>query len=370
MSTQADKAIDRHWMRFAIKQARRGQGLTRPNPPVGAVIVSHNKLIATGTHTRAGGPHAEIKAIRKAAGKTRGATIYVTLEPCSTVGRTGPCVEALIAAGISRVVVGVRDPNPAHAGRGLTRLRRAGIQVTAGVERRAAAMLIEPFTKWITTGRPFVTLKLGLTIDGRIADRNGESRWITSPASREFVQGLRTEVDAVLIGRETARLDNPALTVKTSRRRSPDRIVVATAGALSTKATMLTDDQVGKTIIATTTACSKRKQDKLTSLGAQVWTLPSVNSGVAIGSLLQRLGDAGYLHILCEGGGELAASLIEADAIDRFYFIIAPRLLGADGRAAIGGGWSLHQAPGLVFAAPRRLGADVILEASPQRRSV
>ncbi len=196
---------DERWMRIALAQARRGEGLTRPNPPVGAVLVRNGRLLGRGFHRRAGRPHAEINALRAAGDAARGATLYVTLEPCSTWGRAPPCTEQIIARGIRRVVIGCPDPNPNHAGRGVRILRRAGLSVTVGVCGPECAGLVAPFHSWITRGLPYVTLKLGASLDGRIADARGRSRWITGPEARREAHRLRRRVDAILVGRGGSR---------------------------------------------------------------------------------------------------------------------------------------------------------------------
>ena len=198
------------WMQRALRLARRGEGLTRPNPPVGAVAVKSGKIVGEGYHRRAGGPHAEVVALSKAGTKARGCTLYVTLEPCCTWGRTPPCTDLILSSGVRRVVVSVRDPNPRHSGRGLTLLRRKGIRVIEGVCAEEGMKLIAPFAKWIRRGLPYVTLKLGMSVDGKIADRKGRSRWITGPEARNKVHELRRRVDGILVGGGTVRNDDPS----------------------------------------------------------------------------------------------------------------------------------------------------------------
>ena len=237
----ATRAVDERWMRRALALARRGEGCTRPNPPVGAVVVVRNRLVGQGYHQIAGGPHAEVHALRKAGRHSAGATLYVTLEPCSTQGRTPPCTDAIIAAGVRRVVVAVRDPNPRHAGRGLIVLRRKGIEIHEGVVADQATELLRPFAKWIQHKTPYVTLKLAMTLDGRIADAQGRSQWITGPAMRGAVHALRRRVDAILVGRETAAIDDPNLLPRPARGRQPFRVVVDSRGRLPPNLRMLHD---------------------------------------------------------------------------------------------------------------------------------
>lgn len=349
---------DLRFMLRAIALARRGEGLTRPNPPVGAVVVRDGRIVGEGWHRKAGGPHAEVHALRAAGEKARGATVYVTLEPCSTHGRTPPCTGALIAAGVKRVVVASLDPNPKHAGRGLTLLRKAGIAVTTGVAEAEACALIEPFSKWILTKRPWVTLKLGMTLDGRIADAAGRSRWITSPASRREVQNLRRRADAILIGRETARADDPSLLPVPPRGRKPWRVVVDTNGSLPATLRVFTDEANERTLLATT-----RGEPSATRL-----VLPASKGHVSLRALLRELGRRGLLHVVCEGGGELASALWRDGLVDEAWLFLAPKLLGGSARPAFGGtGWPLARAPELEVREVRRVGPDTLIVARPKK---
>ena len=353
-------------MREALRLARRGEGLTRPNPPVGAVVVRGDRCVGRGTHLRAGAAHAEIKALRAAGSAARGSTLVVTLEPCSTTGRTGPCTDAVLAAGIRRVVVASRDPNPAHAGRGLRILRRAGLEVVSGVLRREGDALIAPFRTWILHGRSFVTLKLGVTLDGRIADAGGRSQWITGAAARREVQRLRRRADAVLIGTRTALRDNPKLTVRRSVRHSPARVVLDARGRLPLSAAVLNDDLASRTIVVVGRDCPERRQRAYTRRGATVWVLPGRTTSLSVKRLVHRLGRAGFLHVLCEGGGELAASLMRARCVDAYRFFVAPAVLGGGGVPAVGGrGWRLADAPRLRFTEVTRIGEDLMIGAEP-----
>lgn len=349
---------DLRFMLRALELARKGEGLTRPNPPVGAVVVRAGRIVGEGWHRKAGGPHAEIHALRDAGAKARGATVYVTLEPCSTFGRTPPCTEALIAAGVKRVVVAARDPNPRHAGRGVTLLRRAGIAVTTGVAEDEARALIAPFSKWILTQRPWVTLKLGMTLDGRIADATGRSRWITSAASRREVQHLRRRADAILVGRGTARADDPSLLPVPARGRKPWRVVVDTHGSLPATLRVFTDEARARTLLATTRGESSPNR----------LVLPARGRYVSLRALMRELGRRGLLHVVCEGGGELAAALWRDGLVDEAWLFLAPKLLGGDARPAFGGiGWPLAKAPELEVREVRRVGPDTLIVARPKK---
>ena len=360
---------DEHWMERALTLAWRAKGQTRPNPPVGAVVLdAHGKKVGEGFHKKAGDAHAEIVALIRAGDKTRGGTLYVTLEPCSTKGRTGACTTAVIAAGIRRVVVAIRDPNPAHRGRGLRILRSAGIEVVSGIFRQRAEELIRGFSCWVTSGRPFVTLKLGMTLDGHIADNKGRSKWITSAPSRRIVQRLRSEVDAVIVGGATACMDNPSLLCAKRKAGGPPllRVIIDDVGALPPTSRVLCDGCACQTIIATTRRCTPLRQSEYERSGATVWTLREVNEGVSLKQLMRKLGALGVLEVLCEGGGELAASLVRAKLIDRYILFYAPAILGGDARPAFGGrGWSLGSMPSLKMEGMIRVGPDIMVTAWP-----
>lgn len=327
------------FMQRALELARQGEGMTRPNPPVGAVLVRHGKIIAEGFHKKAGGPHAEVhclNSIKPKAQSLKSATLYVSLEPCSTSGRTPPCTDLILERGIKRVVVGCRDPNPVHAGRGIRKLRRAGVAVTTGICRAEAEALIEPFAKRMLTGLPFVTLKLGCTLDGRIADRNRTSQWITGPQARKKVQALRRKADAIMVGAGTVRTDDPSLLPRPSRGRKPWRAIAGKT--IPEKATVLTDEAADRTLLLDG---SPRR-------------------------ILTRLAKRDVMHVLCEGGGELAGALVRAGLVDEFVFFVAPSLLGGDGVPMVGKkGWLLKNMPRLVFQCLEPCGEDVLIRARP-----
>lgn len=354
-------------MRRALSLARRGEGSTRPNPPVGALIVKGGRMVGHGWHKKAGGPHAEIVALRSAGSLAKGATLYVTLEPCCTSGRTGPCTEAILSAGIIRVVVAVADPNPRHRGRGIRILRRRGLLVDVGTCGEDAQALIAPFQKWILSRRPYVTLKLACSLDGRIADPSGKSKWITGTRARQWVRRFRRRVDAVLVGARTAREDDPGLLAFDKDKPRGYRVVVCADGRLPPSLRLISDRNAHRTIVAVTDRCPTRRRMALSSGGASVWVLPECSGGVvSLRALMSKLGEAGFLHILCEGGGELAASLVDARLVDCYKFIFAGRLLGGGAVSAIGGsGWPLSLAPSVQMVSSERLGQDVLMTAVP-----
>ena len=326
-------------MRRALALARTALGLTAPNPMVGAVLVRDGAVIGEGCHHRAGEPHAEIEALRDAARRgfdPAGATLYVTLEPCSTSGRTPPCTDALIRAGLARVVIGAADPNPRHAGRGLALLEKAGIAVRTGVMRRACEELNRGFFRWIIAGRPWVVLKLAVTLDGRIATRSGDSRWITGLAARNEVQNLRRRAGAVMVGAATAELDHPSLRVHDPAwPRQPLRLVAGSASP----------EEVARWIPG----------------GAEVVKLPD---RAAWEALLDDLGKREIVELLIEGGGTLAASALRAGIVDEAVFFVAPKILGGTGsRPAVGGEDPAHIADAIELenVRVRRFGRDTMI---------
>lgn len=307
---------DHKFMQEALALAKMGWGLTSPNPMVGAVIVRNGEIIGRGYHCKAGKPHAEINAlndVEKHGFDAKDATIYVTLEPCSTFGRTPPCVEAIKTAGISRVVIGSMDPNPKHAGRAVQILEEAGIKVTVGVESAACSELNRPFFKWITTGRPFVILKMAMTLDGKIATENGNSKWITGVEARQRVQQLRRLSDAIMIGGNTLRQDKPLLTVREpeSWPCQPLRIIAS---------------------------CSMTEDDLKEYFPDGNFELVQLENQEEWEQKLDELGQREITCLLIEGGGELAASALNSGVVDYVEFHIAPKLLGGrNSRPVLGG---------------------------------
>lgn len=297
-------------MRDAIRLAAKGLGRTSPNPAVGAVIVSRGKVLSRGFHRRAGQPHAEIEALKKTT-RAKGATLYVTLEPCSTHGRTPPCVEAIIRAGIVRVVIGAIDPNPSHAGRAMKLLRDAGIEVQTGVLGDECRDLNKAFNKWIVSGMPFVIAKAGMSLDGRLTRPAHEGRWITSPASRADAHKLRARVDAILIGAGTLRIDNPQLTVRgVTGSKQPWRVVVSRTGKnLPRGAKLFTDKFKDRTLVF---------------------------KGKSLRAVLCELGKREITSVMIEGGPRVLADAFNRQLVDEVHFYIAPLLIGG-ATVAIGG---------------------------------
>jgi diaminohydroxyphosphoribosylaminopyrimidine deaminase/5-amino-6-(5-phosphoribosylamino)uracil reductase len=326
---------DERFMARALALAARGLGRTFPNPPVGAVFVRGGRILGAGFHSRAGEPHAEIEALRAAKGRVRGATLYVTLEPCSHHGRTPPCADALVSLGLRRVVCAVVDPNPRVRGRGIRRLRRAGIPVTVGVGAAEANELLEGYRMRMLRGRPLVTLKLAASLDGRIAAAGGDARWITGPRARRLGHALRNVTDAVLVGAATVRADDPALTCRLRGGHDPVRVVVSGRRlAISPRAQLLARGGPPTWIVAPDDA-SPRAAARLRRR-AEVVLLPSRGGRVPFRRIVEALGARGITTLLIEGGGEVAAAALEAGVVDRVVLFLAPLLLGGDGVAAVG----------------------------------
>jgi diaminohydroxyphosphoribosylaminopyrimidine deaminase/5-amino-6-(5-phosphoribosylamino)uracil reductase len=347
------------FMQRALALAKRGEGLTRPNPPVGAVLVQNGKIIAEGFHKKAGLDHAERVCLKSAVGNLKSSILYVSLEPCSTTGRTPPCTDLIIERGIRRVVIGCKDPNPAHTGRGIRILRRAGVEVITGVCRAEAEALIAPFAKRILTGMPYVTLKLAATVDGRIADASGKSKWITGPKARAKVQELRRSVDAIMVGAGTVRADDPSLLPRPAKGRAPWRIIVGSNIPSNSK--VLTDEAAEQTLIFSAEQMEGRALSR-----PHAGKRP--RRSVALQTVLRELAKRGVMHVLCEGGGELAGSLVRAGLVDEFALFIGPSLLGGDGFPMVGKrGWPLENMPILRFQTLEKCGKDVFIRAVPVR---
>lgn len=354
---------ERRYLQLACRLARRAAGRTSPNPMVGAVLVRGGKIVGTGYHHAAGSAHAEINALKQAGAKAKGATLYITLEPCSHQGRTPPCTRALIAAGIRAVVAGMGDPNPLVAGRGFAHLRRAGIKVRVGPCAQECAQLNQAFAKFITKKIPFVTLKLAATLDGKIAAASGDARWISGDKSRALVHRWRNEMDAVLVGLGTVRADDPQLTCRSAGARNPYRVILDSRLSIAPAAQILHLPDAAKTIIATTDAAPKKKILMLEKLGVVVWRLPSKNQQVAWPPLLRKLAKLGVVSVLIEGGAAVAASALKHQIVDRLELFYAPKIVGGDGRPMIAGLGIAKMAKALALKdfALRRCGEDILL---------
>ena len=333
---------DERFMRDALREARKGLGRTSPNPTVGAVLVLRNRIVARGHHRHAGAPHAEIECLRSFRGKIpKGATLYVTLEPCSTQGRTGACTDEIIRAGIKHVVIGATDPNPRHRGRGIELLRDGGVEVGTGVLAEECAVLNESFNKWIATGIPFVIAKCGMSLDGRLTRRKKESRWITSLTARRHARTLRAQVDAILVGAETIRIDNPRLTVRNaSHRRQPARVVITRSGKIPRDAHIFTDRFAKNTHIY-------RNE-----------TFPVI---------LADLGAKNITSLMIEGGERVLGHALDECLIDKVQIYIAPIFAGGP-NVAFGGRGALHTYDGAHLESVRfeKIGREICVTGYPK----
>jgi diaminohydroxyphosphoribosylaminopyrimidine deaminase/5-amino-6-(5-phosphoribosylamino)uracil reductase len=323
-------------MRRALEVGATGE--PSPNPHVGCVIAAgprgSEEIIATAHHAQAGQPHAEVLALAKAGARARGATVYVTLEPCNHHGRTPPCVDALIAAGVARVVIGCRDPNPHVAGAGVERLEAAGIEVKVAICHREAMELIEPWAKYITTGSSYLSLKLALSLDGRIASRTGASRWITCAESRAYSHKLRAGHDAVMVGINTVLSDDPRLTVRAVDAISPVRVLVDSKLRLPIGSKLVKSARETPTCVITTAAADAEHVAKLEAQGVSIIEVPPGMDGRCdMKAALQELAKREVVSVLCEGGAELAGSLLAGKLVDRLHAFVAPLLLGPRGLA-------------------------------------
>ncbi|MDI6536959.1 bifunctional diaminohydroxyphosphoribosylaminopyrimidine deaminase/5-amino-6-(5-phosphoribosylamino)uracil reductase RibD [Pantoea ananatis] len=365
---------DERYMARALELARRGRFTTTPNPNVGCVIVRDGQIVGEGWHQCAGEPHAEVHALRMAGDRARGATAYVTLEPCSHHGRTPPCCDALIAAGVTRVVAAMQDPNPQVAGRGLHRLHQAGIEVSHGLMMQEAEALNRGFLKRMRTGFPWIQLKLGASLDGRTAMASGESQWITSPAARRDVQRLRAQSSAILSSSATVLADNPSLTVRWSELdsesqrlvdeaelRQPVRVIVDSQNRVTPDHKLI--EQLGETWLMRQQVDDRHWPETVTQI-----PVPLRDSQLDLVALMMVLGQRQINSVWVEAGATLAGALIQAGLVDELIVYVAPKLLGNDARGLcqLAGLTQLADAPVFAFRDIRQVGDDVRLTLTPQ----
>lgn len=353
-------------MRRALVLAKRGK--TSPNPMVGAIVVKDGKIVGEGYHRKAGEAHAEVVALEMAGKLAKGAELYVTLEPCSHFGRTPPCTKAIIASGIKSVVAAMVDPNPKVAGNGLAELEAAGIKTSVGLLEDKARKLNERFIKYITTGMPFVTLKLAMTLDGKIAAQSGDSKWISCADSRKMVHRLRERTDAILVGIGTVLADNPELTARIGNRKSyPARVIADSRARIPVDAKILSQPK-GETIIAVSTGAPENKLVKLKQAGARIIEVAGSNGQVDLSALMKELGRMQIASVLIEGGGNIAASALSAGIVDKILVFIAPKIVG--GKSAKTpveglGALSMTDALRLENMSVKKIGCDILVEAYP-----
>ncbi len=324
---------DKFYMLRALELARRAEGETSPNPIVGCVIVKNNRIIGEGYHRRAGLPHAEIAALKKAR-NTLNATMYVTLEPCDHYGKTPPCTDEIIKRGIGKVVIAIRDPNEINNGRGIRKLKRNKIPVKLGICEKEASKIYRPYIKFVTKGLPFITVKIAQSLDGKIATSKGQSKWISNELSRIYAHKLRSRVDAVMIGINTALKDNPLLLPKSASNRVIKRIVVDSNLNLPLNSRLIRGARIAPLIIATTNKSSKKKRNRLIKRRALVIVIRSKDNRVDLQNLFQTLARMDIMHVLVEGGGELIGSLFDEGLADRALFFISPKIIGGQNAIA------------------------------------
>jgi diaminohydroxyphosphoribosylaminopyrimidine deaminase/5-amino-6-(5-phosphoribosylamino)uracil reductase len=361
--------MDEKYMRLALRLAKKGMGRTSPNPLVGAVVLKGKTIVGRGYHHRAGGPHAEVLALRQAGKKARGATLYLNLEPCAHFGKTPPCTHTILASSISRVVAGMKDPNPVVSGRGIRHLRRRGVTVDVGILREECRELNGPFSKFITTGKPFVTLKAAISLDGKVATRSGDSRWISSQASRNYVHRLRQAMDAVMVGIGTVLKDDPLLTVRLPREKKPHqplRVVVDSRLRIPLHSQLVRTARLYPTLIATTPAASSAKRGQLAEAQVEVLIIGRISQGrVSLKALMKELARRGVVSVLLEGGSTLTASALREKVVDRLVFFLAPKIIGGERAPGVVGGEGilrLKDAPRVKMLKIRHMGADLVIE--------
>ena len=352
------------WMRLALSLAKKGEGKVSPNPMVGAVLVKNGKLIAKGYHRYFGGPHAEVEAIQRAKDKARGCTLYVTLEPCSHYGKTPPCTQAIIRAGIRRVVIATLDPNPVNSGRGVQELKKAGIEIELGVCEEEATKVNEAFFKFMKKRIPFVVVKVASSLDGKIATSKGESKWITGQKAREFAHRLRDKMDAILVGINTVISDDPSLLAPSKD--SLARVILDSKLRIPLNSKILKNQDKADTFIFTTSKADRQKLCELKSRGIKVAIVKEDQDGrVDLEEVLKKLASLEIMILLVEGGGKVIGSFFDKGLVDKLFLFLAPRIIG--GRNSLtwveGKGVDLlSQTPHIEVSSLRKIGQDLLLE--------
>jgi diaminohydroxyphosphoribosylaminopyrimidine deaminase/5-amino-6-(5-phosphoribosylamino)uracil reductase len=352
------------WMRRALHLAEKGKGRTSPNPMVGAVLVKNGQVVGEGYHVKAGADHAEIIALRRAGEKAKGATLYLNLEPCIHYGKTPPCAPAVIEAKVKRVVIGMEDPNPLVGGRGLDSLKRAGLNVEVGILEKECRRLNEAFCKYILKKEPFVILKVAATLDGKIAAREGDSKWISGETSRHFIHRMRDQVDGVVIGIGTVLKDDPQLTARIKKGRDPYRIILDSRLRIPEDAKVI-GNSPSKTIIATTELAARDKIERLEKKGVRILILDSKQGRVDLKNCLSKLGEMGIMSLLVEGGSQVNGSFLDEGLIDKILFFLSPKLIGDREALGIFGGSgkaTLKETIPLNELRVRRIGKDILIE--------
>lgn len=361
---------DPKYMQIVLKLAAKGRGRTSPNPMVGAVIVRNDEIVGQGYHKKAGEPHAEINAITAAGKKARGGTLYVNLEPCNHYGRTPPCTEAILAAGIRRMVIGMCDPNPDVKGGGVEFLQFHGVKVAPGILEKECRHLNEAYIKYVTEKRPFVIMKAAASMDGKIATRSGDAKWITGEKARRFVHRLRNEVDAILVGAGTVLKDDPRLTTRLEKKgsRYPVRVILDSRLKIPLSAKIFSLYSPAPTLVVTSHDAPKSKKKHLIEKGIDVISVSNNQVGLDFKELLSKLGKKGIVSVLVEGGGAIFGSIIQSRLVDKFYLFYAPIIIGGTRATGTVGGKGVSciaDAFRLRDMRIRKIGEDLLVEAYP-----
>ncbi len=360
--------VDKKFMAIAIGLAKKAEGMTNPNPMVGAVVVKNGRVVGRGYHKKCGLPHAEVNAIRSAGAQSKGATLYVTLEPCDHYGRTPPCTNAIVKSGIKRVVMGMKDPNPITNGRGIKKLNKYGIKTTIDVLGSESAAINRPFIKFVIKKLPFVRQKMAESIDGNLATKSGDSKWISSEESRKYVQVLRSKVDAVMVGVNTVLKDDPSLLSRIPGAKQPLRVIVDSKLRVPYSANIFKTSGRHSVILVTTKEASFKKAERLAKRGISVLFCKRKNGRVDLRDLLKKMSWLKVIDIMVEGGGELAAGLIENKLVDEFIFFISPQIIGGrDARTSVEGSGvnKVKDAMRLKNVSVRMCADDILVIAEP-----
>ena len=364
MTAYTKQSKDQFFMNRALLLAEKGKGFTSPNPVAGACLVKNDKLIGEGFHSAFGENHAEVSVLKRAGAKTKGGTLYVTLEPCSTWGKTAPCVTAIQQSGVKRVVVGAIDPNPKHAGRGISILKRSGIAVETGVMKQEAENQNVGFRHWILTKMPYVILKLAQTLDGKIATYSGDSKWITGQEARVFAHELRSRVDGVMVGKNTVLRDDPRLTVRNVKSKwQPWRFILDLRGELPISHQIFQEGS--KTVLVCSARYVKNVVKKFSRKAISVLPAREQNGKINLNHLLSQIGALGITSVLVEGGGEVAAGFLEQKLVHKIYFMIAPKIAGGRNAKTSVEGKGVRlicESSDLKNVNVFKLGADIMIE--------
>ncbi len=359
------QAFDEKFMALALELAEKGRGRVEPNPMVGAVLVKGGNIVGTGYHQSFGGPHAEVHAIHEAGAGCKGATLYVSMEPCAHFGKTSPCTDAIIKAGIDRVVTAVIDPNPVTSGKGIQKLKDAGIHVAVGVMEAQSIRLNAPFFKLMQKGMPYIILKWAMSLDGKIATHTGDSRWITSEESRRYAHTVRGQVDGILVGIRTVVRDDPLLTCRIAGGRNPQRIIVDSNAALPLDSQLINTIHEGGIIVAVNEHAPRNRVEKLRQSGCRIIQTRDTHGRVGLPELCRRLGEMQMTNVLVEGGSGVITSMIQERLADKAMVFIAPIIIGGEAAPSPVQGkgiGNIHEALEIHDVSTKRFSNDLLVE--------